>query len=121
MYEPPAGVWDGPIPPLSPAVKCTMVLSTTFFMCTYCLIAQTLFAVVVPLVMKTDVKEARMEGEVEYDMGQGYLAKGMTAIRFLIMVSVYSGAIAVVCSVFTIQHPDGKELTPPLSPTMQCV
>jgi len=26
-----------------------------------------------------------------------------------------------VCSVFTIQHPDGKELTPPLSPTMQCV
>merc|ERR1711937_564554 len=28
---------------------------------------------------------------------------------------------AVVCSVFTIQHPDGKELTPPLSPTMQCV
>merc|ERR1719395_395332 len=29
--------------------------------------------------------------------------------------------MAVVCSVFTIQHPDGKELTPPLSPTMQCV
>merc|ERR1719484_124259 len=193
LYEPPAGVWDGPIPPLSPAVQCTMVLSTTFFMifllhaisrtysqyatghlvtssfekvmmraadtlgmapmlcilflaarmralqmdpvggnpqkwaqncffmCTYCLIAQTLFAVIVPLVLKTDVKEARMEGEVEYDMGQGDLAKGMTAIRFLIMVSVYSGAIAVVCSVFTIQHPDGKELTPPLSPTMQCV
>merc|ERR1719331_1341160 len=32
LYEPPAGVWDGPIPPLSPAVQCTMVLSTTFFM-----------------------------------------------------------------------------------------
>merc|ERR1719316_1661291 len=29
--------------------------------------------------------------------------------------------MAVVCSVFTIEHPDGKELTPPLSPTMQCV
>jgi len=27
----------------------------------------------------------------------------------------------VVCSVFTIKHPDGKDLTPPLSPTMQCV
>merc|ERR1719261_2351661 len=39
----------------------------------------------------------------------------------LIMLSLYIGAIAVVCSVFTIQHPEGKELTPPLSPTMQCV
>merc|ERR1719456_1319749 len=30
-YEPPAGVWDGPIPPVSPAVACTMLLSCTFF------------------------------------------------------------------------------------------
>ena len=36
------------------------------------------------------------------------------------MLSVYASATAVVCSVFTIQHPDGKEQTPPLSPTMQC-
>jgi hypothetical protein len=193
LYEPEAGVWEGPIPPLSPAVKCTMVLSTTFFMiyllhaisrsysqfaeghlftstfekvmmraadtlgmapmlcilflaarmralqmdpvggnpqkwaqncffvCTYSLIAQTLFAVIVPLVLKGDVKEARVEGEVEFDVGEGLLAKVMTAIRFLIMLSVYIGAVAVVCSVFTIKHPDGDELTPPLSPTMQCV
>merc|ERR1719247_3465849 len=39
----------------------------------------------------------------------------------LIAQSVYIGAIAVVCSVFTIKHPDGDDLTPPLSPTMQCV
>merc|ERR1719398_487711 len=45
----------------------------------------------------------------------------MTAFRFLIMLFVYACAVAVVCSVFTIQHPDCKELTPPLSPTMQCV
>merc|ERR1719181_679224 len=32
LYTPPAGVWDGPIPPLSPAVQCTMVLSVTFFL-----------------------------------------------------------------------------------------
>merc|ERR1719161_1612007 len=92
-----------------------------FYMCTYCLITQTLIAVIVPLVLKGDVKEARIEGEVEFDSGEGMLAKGMTAFRFLIMLSVYGGAISVVCSVFTIQHPDGKELTPPLSPTMQCV
>merc|ERR1719265_1387931 len=41
--------------------------------------------------------------------------------RFIIMLCVYACTTAVVCSVFTIQHPDGKELTPPLSPTMQCV
>merc|ERR1719160_1805565 len=29
--------------------------------------------------------------------------------------------MAVVCSVFTIQHPSGNDQTPPLSPTMQCV
>merc|ERR1719420_2160993 len=37
------------------------------------------------------------------------------------MLCVYACTTAVVCSVFTIEHPDGKELTPPLSPTMQCV
>merc|ERR1719271_180001 len=60
---------------------------------------------------------------MEYDMGdtESWTSKGMTAVRFLIMLSLYIGAIAVVCSVFTIEHPDGKELTPPLSPTMQCV
>merc|ERR1719446_1751358 len=65
--------------------------------------------------------DPRVEGEVEFEIGEGFAAKIATAVRFLIMLSVYAGTIAVVCSVFTIQHPDGKELTPPLSPTMQCV
>merc|ERR1719515_486576 len=53
-----------------------------------------------------------MEGDMEYDVGpaESWTAKGMTAFRFIIMLSVYA-----------IQHPDGKEQTPPLSPTMQCV
>merc|ERR1719271_1627929 len=60
---------------------------------------------------------------MEYDMGdtESWTSKGMTALRFVLMLSLYTGAIAVVCSVFTIEHPDGKDLTPPLSPTMQCV
>merc|ERR1719456_142554 len=52
---------------------------------------------------------------------QRLVAKVITAFRFLIMLSVYGGAVAVVCSVFTIEHPKGPEHTPPLSPTMQCV
>merc|ERR1719313_3301683 len=32
-YEPPAGVWEGEIPDVSPAVACTMTLSCAFFLC----------------------------------------------------------------------------------------
>merc|ERR1719326_2361069 len=199
-YEPPAGVWDGEIPPVSPAVACTMLLSCTFFfiylllaisrtysqyaggqlftsnfeivmlraadtlamapmLCvlflaarmralqmdpvggnpqrwaqrcfyaaSYCLIAQTIMAAIVPLFLKAKAlpkDEKTVEGDVKYefegDQGQGLLPKVLTVFRFIIMLSVYACTTAVVCSVFTIQHPDGKELTPPLSPTMQCV
>jgi hypothetical protein len=59
--------------------------------------------------------------ELEVGDKASFMSKVLTAFRFLIMLSLYIAIIAVVCSVFTIQHPDGKELTPPLSPTMQCV
>merc|ERR1719281_299904 len=200
MFEPPAGVWDGPIPPVSPAVACTMLLSCTFFfiylllaisrtysqyaggqlftsnfevvmlraadtlamapmLCvlflaarmralqmdpvggnpqrwaqrcfyaaSYCLIAQTVMAAIVPLCLKAKAlpkDDKTVEGDVKYefegDQGQGLLPKCLTVFRFIIMLSVYACTTAVVCSVFTVQHPDGKELTPPLSPTMQCV
>jgi len=197
LFKPPADVWDGPVTPLSPAVKCTMILSTAFFLmffllavsrsysqftgghmstskfeecmlrgadtlgmapmlcvlflaarmralqmdpiggnpqrwaqncffaATYALITQTIIASVLPLLLGSPVPKmsGRMEGELTYtqEAGDGYGAKAMTALRFVIMITVYSCAIAVVCSVFTIKHPDGAELTPPLSPTMQCV
>merc|ERR1719265_184912 len=193
LFEPPAGVWDGPVPPVSPAVACTMLLAVTFFaiyfllavsrtysqyaggqlftsdfesvmlraadtlgmapmlcvlflaarmralqmdpvggnpqkwaqncfyVASYSLIAQTITACVVPLVLKGAVKKGKVEGDMEYDVGEGMLPKVLTVFRFIIMLSVYGCTTAVVCSVFTIQHPDGKELTPPLSPTMQCV
>merc|ERR1740127_389525 len=99
-----------------------------FYAASYSLIAQTIMAAVVPLCLKAKAlpkDDKTVEGDVKYefegDQGQGLLPKCLTAIRFLIMLSVYACTTAVVCSVFTIQHPDGKELTPPLSPTMQCV
>merc|ERR1719156_249039 len=198
-YEPPAGVWDGPVPPVSPAVACTMLLSCTFFfiylllaisrtysqyaggqlftsnfemvmlraadtlamapmLCvlflaarmralqmdpiggnpqrwaqrcfyaaSYSLIAQTIMAAIVPLCLKAKAlpkDDKTVEGDVKYEFeggNQGMLPKVLTVFRFIIMLSVYACTTAVVCSVFTIVHPDGKELTPPLSPTMQCV
>merc|ERR1719218_528700 len=94
-----------------------------FWYCSGALMLQTCIAIVIPFLLNTEVKKGRMEGDMEYDVGpsESWAAKGMTALRFLIMLSVYACATAVVCSVFTIQHPDGKEMTPPLSPTMQCV
>jgi hypothetical protein len=194
-FTPPEGVWDGPVPPVSPAVGCTAMLTTTFFlvyllhaisrtysqhqgsntttsqfeevmvraadtlgmapmMCALflaarmralqmdpisgnpqrwaqncfflasgALVTQAIVAVIVPIALGGKAKPGRMEGDLELEVGDkaSFMSKVLTAFRFLIMLSLYIAIIAVVCSVFTIQHPDGKELTPPLSPTMQCV
>merc|ERR1719456_1777637 len=37
------------------------------------------------------------------------------------MISIYLGISAVIWSVFAIEHPKGKQYTPPISVTMQCV
>merc|ERR1719482_1612246 len=207
QFEPPAGVWEGEIPDVSPAVACTMTLSCAFFICylmlaisktytqftggstgtiskfekvvtmaantmglapmlcvlflgtrmralhmdpvngnpqrwaqncfyvaTYSLIFQTCVAIFVPLVLGGEVKnrvdkksgievsgDIEVGGESVNNMWGGYFAKGLTAVRFFIMICVYACALAVVCAVFTMEHPGGKELTPPVSPTMQCV
>jgi hypothetical protein len=98
-----------------------------FYAASYSLIAQTIMAAVVPLCLKAKAlpkDDKTVEGDVKYEFeggNQGMLPKVLTVFRFIIMLSVYACTTAVVCSVFTIQHPDGKELTPPLSPTMQCV
>jgi hypothetical protein len=204
-FKPPAGVWEGEIPDVSPAVACTMTLSCAFFLCylmlaisktytqfaagntattkfeevvkmaantmglapmlcvlflgtrmralhmdpvngnpqrwaqncfyvcTYALICQTCVAIFVPLVLGGDVKkrvdksgievsgDIEVGGEAVNNLWGGYFAKALTAVRFFIMVCVYACALAVVCAVFTMEHPGGKELTPPISPTMQCV
>jgi hypothetical protein len=194
VFEPPKDVWSGEIPPVSPAVACTMILSITFFLvyflvavsrtysqfaggnlsvskfeqvmlraadtlamapmlsvlflgarmralqmdpvggnpqrwaqncfyaCTYCLVCQTALACVVPLFLSGKVvKNDKIEGDFKYEVEGGILAKVLTVTRFVLMITLYACTTAVVCSVFTIEHPDGKELTPPLSPTMQCV
>jgi len=96
-----------------------------FFLCTYAIIFQTCISVFVPLVLGGTAKPAKngIEGDMEYesDYITGFVAKALTVVRFLIMLSVYAGSIAVVCSAFTIEHPDGAEHTIPISPTMQCV
>jgi hypothetical protein len=97
-----------------------------FFLCTYSIIVQTCVAIFIPLVLGGTVKKGRATGDVVIEeesvtMMGGYLAKGLSVLRFLVMLAVYAGALAVVCAVFTLEHPDGKEHTTPVSPMMQCV
>merc|ERR1719484_394953 len=94
-----------------------------FYACSVALVVQACIAVVVPLLLNGKVAKGKYEGDMSVDVAEpeSMASKGMSAFRFIIMLCVYASAVAVVCSVFTIQHPEGKELTPPLSPTMQCV
>jgi len=82
----------------------------------------------VPLALNGEVKTQGKNGEplaleqqVIETPDQPMLAKVLAAGRWVIMVCVYVAGTAVVCSVFTIEHPDGAEFTPAVSPTMQCV
>merc|ERR1719160_1625193 len=45
----------------------------------------------------------------------------LSVARFLIMICIYVGFTCVIYSVFTIQHPQGPQYTPPISVTMKCV
>merc|ERR1719156_393706 len=40
----------------------------TFFMCTYALLAQTIFSIAVPLVLQGEVKKGRIEGDMVYEI-----------------------------------------------------
>merc|ERR1719321_1639761 len=92
-----------------------------FYACTYAIIVQTCVAVFVPLCLGGKMSKGRTEGDLEIEGVTGWMAKGLTALRFFVMLCVYAGALAVVCAAFTMEHPKGAEYTIPVSPTMHCV
>merc|ERR1719191_1428868 len=94
-----------------------------FFMCTYGVITQVLISIAVPLCFGGKVKEGKVEGDMEYEEMTSYPILGsiLSVGRWIIMICIYVGAACVIHSVFTIQHPQGEEYTPPISVTMQCV
>merc|ERR1719335_836649 len=93
-----------------------------FYMCTYAVMMQCIFAVAIPLVLGGSVKKGdKGEGDVEYEVNHKMLGTCLIVTRWIIMFSIYVGISAVIWSVFAIQHPKGPEYTPPISVTMQCV
>merc|ERR1719364_149014 len=92
-----------------------------FFMCTYALMAQTCLCVAIPVVLGGKAKKGKVEGDMEYEVNNMVPGIVMTIIRFCITISIYVGFTCVIYSIFTIQHPQGPQYTPPISVTMQCV
>merc|ERR1719191_2588204 len=92
-----------------------------FFMCTYALMAQTCLCIAIPVVLGGKAKKGKVEGDMEYEVGNMVPGIVMTIIRFCITISIYVGFTCVIYSIFTIQHPQGPQYTPPISVTMQCV
>merc|ERR1719262_424700 len=92
-----------------------------FFMCTYALALQTTLCVVIPVVLGGKAKKGKVEGEMEYEVNNTALATVLTIVRFGITFCIYVGFACVIYSVFTIEHPQGPQYTPPISVTMKCV
>merc|ERR1719231_1247638 len=92
-----------------------------FFMCTYALALQTTLCVVIPVVLGGKVKPGKVEGDMEYEVNNAGLATVLTVVRFCITFCIYVGFACVIYSIFTIEHPQGPQYTPPISVTMQCV
>merc|ERR1719284_1524894 len=92
-----------------------------FFMCTYALALQTALCVTIPVVLGGKAKKGKVEGDMEYEVGNTGLGTVLTIARFCITVCIYVGFACVIYSIFTIEHPQGPQYTPPISVTMQCV
>merc|ERR1719453_2362476 len=92
-----------------------------FFMCTYALALQTALCVVIPVVLGGKAKPGKVEGDMEFEVNNTGIATVLTIARFCITICIYVGFSCVIWSVFTIEHPQGPQYTPPISVTMKCV
>merc|ERR1719389_630942 len=92
-----------------------------FFMCTYALALQTCLCIAIPLVLGGTVEKGELEGDMKYTVANPTAGAILTVVRFLIMLCIYIGFTCVIWSVFTIEHPQGPQYTPPISVTMKCV
>jgi len=94
-----------------------------FFMCTYAVAAQVVISIAVTLVLSGTAEPNKngVEGDITFTVQNKALGVCLTVGRYIIMFCIYVGFTCVIYSVFTIQHPNGDQYTPPISVTMQCV
>jgi len=91
------------------------------FLCTYSVLLQTILVIVMPFASRCECTRGASEGDVLFVLENKTLGIVMTVIRYVALLALYGGFTAVMVSVFVIEHPTDVELTPPISPAMQCV
>merc|ERR1719261_1105467 len=92
-----------------------------FYMCTYSVMIQTILVIVMPFCVECECKQGSSEGDVEFVMENQTVMMIVVAVRWICLLALYGGFVAVIYSVFVIEHPTDVSLTPPISPAMQCV
>merc|ERR1719482_1494791 len=94
---------------------------------TYAVLAMTLVVVVIPVftgkVIGVDVKTGDIPKDAK-PFEQPIVAGCFTALKFLIMLGLYAGALVVVYGIINFEPPKGTwpgDVIPPVSPAVQCV
>merc|ERR1719163_1544618 len=92
-----------------------------FYGCTFSVLFQTLLVILMPFCTKCECTQGVVEGDAIFTMENQLIGLLMTVFRYVAMLALYGGFTAVCVSVYTIEHPVDKSLTPPISPAMSCV
>jgi len=92
-----------------------------FYGCTFSVLLQTIFIVLMPFCTKCEITKGEVEGDVIFTMEHWTVGVIMSVFRHVALVVLYGGFTAVCVSVYTIVHPHDRSKTPPISPAMQCV
>lgn len=92
-----------------------------FYLCTYSILVQTLMVILVPVLgLAEPEKNPLVKGDVKFVAKEGVMNFILSGVRLVALLCLYGGFTAVIFSVIIIEAPRGK-VTPPVSPTMQCV
>jgi len=103
LMEPVKALFPAGPPPVSPAVQCTMNLSTQYF------------AVYLAIAIIKTFHDFNPKTELPNPTMMAILM----AMRYMVMLAIYGGFTAVIYSVMVIEAPPGRTYVP-VSPAMQC-
>lgn len=96
-----------------------------FYACTASVWTVTFLVILVPFLFGIRPKEGSCEGDITFETPPSEkmlnVAKLLAVVRWIAMVCLYVGFTAVMVSTLVIEHPQGAEHTPDLSPAMLCV
>merc|ERR1719261_1518656 len=102
-------------------------VQAAMYCATYAVLMMTLCVCVIPIftgkVMKVDLKTGDIAKDEE-PFENSILAGVFTALKFLIMLGLYIGALVVVYGIINFEPPKGTwpgDKIPPVSPAVQCV